>query len=91
MKKLFLICLALAFLAGCAAKATPVIGPDGTQHYSIDCSSEFLSWSDCLAKASQVCGAQGYTNKFSNENATPGFWVIDRTMLIKCEQEQPRK
>jgi hypothetical protein len=58
MKKLPL--LALLVLAACYATAEPMYLPDGSQGYRISCDHYLGSITDCLQKAGDMCGANGY-------------------------------
>ena len=58
MKKIPL--LALLFLTGCFATADQMYLPDGSSGYRISCSGYMGEASDCIQKASDLCGANGY-------------------------------
>jgi hypothetical protein len=81
-------------LAGCVT-VKPVFGPDGQPASAISCSDSSLDWSDCFAKAGEICGTRGY--KIWNQSASPNGILIgdhdsvyggaseDRTLLIACK------
>jgi len=50
----------LIVLAGCAT-ADKLYLPDGSQGYAISCDGGVLSMNTCFRKASDLCGAHGYT------------------------------
>lgn len=47
-------------LSGCVT-SKQFTGPNGQPAYSIRCNGMANTWGDCLAKAGEICGAQGYT------------------------------
>jgi hypothetical protein len=47
-------------LAGCV-NVEPASTPDGKAAHRITCSGNSLSWTDCHAKAAEICGAKRYT------------------------------
>ena len=101
MKKL-LSCAVFALFAliisGCVS-SKPVVGPDGTTHYSLDCSGDGFTWNDCLERAGELCGAQGYFVVAKTDENRPTLTVgrdtltagvaAERTMLIKCGRQAP--
>ncbi len=64
MKKLPL--LALFLLGGCYATAQPFYLPDGTAGYRISCDNSLGNPTDCLQKAGDLCGPNGYQMYDSN-------------------------
>jgi hypothetical protein len=58
MKKLLPFTLLL--LSGCFATSEPMYLPDGSQGYRISCEHYMGTTADCLQKAGDLCGAQGY-------------------------------
>jgi hypothetical protein len=51
--------LAMLLLVGCASSAK-TYGPDGRELYILNCSGWARSWSMCLERAGELCGARGY-------------------------------
>ncbi len=48
-------------LQGCAIPTSKdVYLADGTKGYNINCSGSGMNYSNCLEKAGEVCGSQGY-------------------------------
>ena len=78
-----LLLTTLLALAGCLPTA-PLITAHGRYGYSIDCSTEVLSWARCFDKASQLCGAPGYTLAHQ-----PGCASTRRTLVIACKGPCP--
>lgn len=58
--KLVTVLVAAGLLTGCAM-SKEIYLPDGTLGHSISCDGSALSVRHCFEKASQLCGAQGYT------------------------------
>jgi hypothetical protein len=81
-------------LTGCVV-VKPVYGPDGEPAHAISCSDSMLDWTDCFAKAGEICGTRGY--KIWNQSASQsavlaggsgsviGSASEDRTLLISCK------
>jgi hypothetical protein len=78
-----LIGTVMLVLAGCLPSA-PLHTPDGRYGYSIDCSTEVLSWARCFDKAGQLCGAAGFT--IVNQ---PDCASTRRTLVIACKGPCP--
>ena len=86
--------LLLLVLAGCVS-TKEVYTPDGRQGHTIDCSAYRHSWSDCLAKASDLCGARGYdilersgepgAAAFASGGTLGANTTMGRRMLIACK------
>lgn len=88
------LALSIIQLAGCV-EVKPVFGPDGRDAVAISCSDSSLDWSDCFAKAGEICGTRGY--KIWNQSASRSGVLIgdhdsvygdaseDRTLLIACK------
>lgn len=87
-----LLPLLLLTLAGCVSTKA-VYTPDGRQGHTIDCSAYRHSWADCLAKASDLCGARGYDVLMrAGEPGATAFGAgaattQGRTMLIACKEQ----
>ena len=89
-----LLPLLLLTLAGCVSTQA-VYTPDGRQGHTIDCSAYRHSWADCLAKASDLCGARGYdvllrtgepgAAAFAGTQVAGASPTMGRTMLIACK------
>ena len=94
MTKACLLFLCIVFLCGCAT-SQQIYTPDGQEGHSIDCSGEFLSWSECYEKAGDICGRKGYDilDKIGEQSSTVaggqhGFYgssSMNRVMIIKCK------
>lgn len=93
IKKLVLLGTVAATLAGCAV-ASKTYGPDGREAHAINCSGSALTWSACMAKAGDICGAKGYEVL---DRAGEGMSVIgagggglfgsssyNRSMVVSC-------
>src|SRR5690242_12888539 len=52
--------LAPLLLTGCFATAQPMFLPDGSSGYRISCDNYLSGTQDCLQKAGDVCGSNGY-------------------------------
>jgi hypothetical protein len=72
-------------LTGCIPAAL-LHTPDGRYGYSIDCSMEIFSWARCFEKASQLCGAAGYTLVPRSDCVSP-----TRTLVIACKGPCPHE
>lgn len=59
MKKLSL--LALLVLGGCFATSESVFLPDGSTGYRLSCNVGINDIADCMEKAGELCGVNGYT------------------------------
>lgn len=59
-KNLCMMAAAALALTGCAV-SSQTYGPDGRAAHAINCSGSALTWSSCLAKAGDICGASGYS------------------------------
>lgn len=85
----------VVIFAGCAT-ATPTFTPSGKQGFTLDCSSEFMTWGECYTKAGELCGAKGYdilekigekTSSISGSQlGVYGSTSATRTMLIVCKE-----
>lgn len=65
MKKFSL--LALLALTACYATAQPMYLPDGSQGYRLTCDASYVSNTvDCLQKAGEICGPNGYISYDQN-------------------------
>jgi hypothetical protein len=51
---------ALLLLGGCYATAEPLFLPDGSSGYRLSCGDYIGTPADCIAKAGEMCGANGY-------------------------------
>ncbi|MCL2029783.1 MAG: hypothetical protein FWG97_05150 [Deltaproteobacteria bacterium] len=88
-----------AFIVSGCVSSRLVVGPDGTAHHSIDCSGDGFTWNDCLERAGELCGGQGYTVVERTGENRPTLTVgrdiltagiaAERTMLIKCGRQAP--
>lgn len=94
MRRLTLLCL---MLAGCAATAEPVMAPDGSQGWYIECRR---SMRECLSEAAQRCPA-GYslidgggrtTGALAQTNAN-GTTIVGTAwrgnMTVQCRPQAP--
>jgi hypothetical protein len=90
-----IIILAAGILAGCAV-AQDVYTPTGAKGHTIAC--PFGGWSECYAKASELCGSAGYDvfDKTDDRNYSSSWGVYGgggsqtnlRTMVIACKNQQ---
>lgn len=58
MKRISLF--ALLLLSGCFATAEPLYLPDGSSGYHISCGNYVGTPADCIEKAGEMCGTNGY-------------------------------
>ncbi|MBS1963476.1 MAG: hypothetical protein JST04_14770 [Bdellovibrionales bacterium] len=77
----FGILLMLGIGSGCATAASPIVGPDGTEHMLVKCSQI----EDCYEEARIACGGK---YKIVNTN-TETYQVVDTVtsttkLLVKC-------
>lgn len=73
--------LPIVLLAGCAATAEPVPGPDGKASFMIEC-TQSSGWEECYEKAAEVCGG-----RYSVDDRIPGYsgGVEQRRLLVSCQ------
>jgi hypothetical protein len=71
------LCASLAVLLVSCGGLRTVYLPDGNKGYQIACKGVLNSWSSCLEKAGQLCGARGYNALRSEE--------YDRELMISCK------
>lgn len=95
VKRLLLLCAVL--LSGCVT-SSPVALPNGTQGISISCNGAMRSYSDCMNKAGEICGATGYqildkdgltsATLVANQYSATMMPVVRREMIVKCNGAQ---
>lgn len=79
------------FLPGCAS-SSKTFGPDGREIHVLNCSDWARSWSMCLERAGELCGANGY-DVLDRSGETSGYLIsgssasplISREMAIACK------
>lgn len=59
-QKLFAVIMLGTLLQGCVT-TSDVFLADGSKGYNISCRGAALNFSDCLAKAGEICGEKGYS------------------------------
>lgn len=62
--------LSAAVLTGCVTSRS-IYTASGQHGYEVTCNGKLTSWSDCLAKAGDLCQAQGYTVLAKNGEQLP--------------------
>lgn len=67
----------LLALVGCAAGSKKLKGPDGSEHYSLQC----FNINACYEKASELCG------KYKIVNSIPATEEEQFHLLVKCEEK----
>lgn len=83
-KTSFLSGLAVAaMLSGCAV-STPITTQNGKPGHAIDCGGGNMS--HCYQKASQLCGAKGYSVLDKNDRPAGLFTSADMRLIIECKQ-----
>lgn len=70
----------IVLLAGCAATAKPIPGPDGTPAFMVEC-TQSQGWEQCYEKAAEVCGG-----RYSVQDRISGYssGVEQRRLLVGC-------
>ena len=84
--------LGALLLAGCAS-SSQTFGPDGRAVHTLNCSGWARSWSMCLERAGELCGARGY-DVLERGGGTTGYLLsgggatplISREMVIACRR-----
>lgn len=80
LKLLFLSCLVF----GCAATSEKIIGPDGTSHQLVTCSSGIEG---CYEKVREVCGGKyKIINTSSETDGMDGNVSTNTKLLVKCSK-----
>lgn len=93
----YILLLSAALLTGCVS-SKPVYLPDGTMGLNVSCDGGMHNFSDCAAKAGEMCGPKGYkvvdqqgaeipfAMIQSNNGGTYGQAgrVVTRNMFVKC-------
>ena len=87
------ICLFSVLIASCTT-ATQTYTPSGRLGYSIACSGNYQSWSDCYTAAGRKCGTSGYkiVEKIGDTGgvATASIYsasaqvLVSRTLVVEC-------
>lgn len=74
--------LSVLLLAGCAATAKPIPGPDGASSYMVEC-TQSQGWEQCYEKAAEVCGG-----RYSVQDRITGYvgMTEQRRLLVSCQQ-----
>jgi hypothetical protein len=72
--------LAVVLLAGCAATAKQVPGPDGGTAYMIEC-TQSQGWEQCYEEAAKVCGG-----RYAVQDRITGYigGTEQRRLLVSC-------
>lgn len=90
--------LCALLLAGCATSSEVRLS-DGSKGHNIACHGTAQNYSDCLAKAGEICGERGYTVIDRDGSAAPvgvisgspgGFFgtagtAVRRNVFVKCK------
>lgn len=93
--RIIILLLFVVLALGCASAKT-IIGPDGKEMHTLDCSGTARTWGACFEKAGQICGANGYivvagggANHGTSMSATQyGLFampIVTREMIIQCK------
>lgn len=96
MKRLVLLMITLALVAGCSATAK-TYEKKGRKGLNINCSGLTSSWEQCEQKAARACGAKGYkviakAGDDQSEEDDPADFAFglnpagfsSRTMIVLC-------
>lgn len=96
MKRLVLLLVALALIAGCSATAK-TYEKKGRKGLNINCSGLTSSWEQCEQKATRACGTKGYkvvarAGEGQSAEDDPADFVFglnpagfsSRTMIVIC-------
>ncbi len=94
MRTIILFAL-IIFISGCAS-ASQIYLPSGDVGYMINCSGAKLAWSDCAAKAGDICKSRGYNiiSSSGDKNASnadhrssgTSSSAANRSLIIKCKE-----
>ena len=84
-KSLLLSGLAVTILLFGCATSIPIATQNGKLGHAINCSGGNMT--HCYQKASELCGAKGYTILDKNDRPAGFFTGADKRLVVECKQD----